>query len=184
MFLEGDNVFRVEVAFSDAAGEYAWQLGIWNNDTATAGISQNQAANFGVAAGTVVTVAGAILIVANGNSRQSANSSNSSVGLVALGAAHGTASANSTTKAAIGSSAQVHAGSVKVNRHVFWLTEEHRAPRIFGFFPIMLLGAQFLMLFALHTASKISLDWIGFGCVLTAIPILLTADTCGLPRTS
>ena len=68
------------------------------------------------------------------------------------------------------------AGSVKVNRHVFWLIEEHRAPRIFGFFPILFLGTQFLMLFALHAPQKISLDWIGFGCVLTAIPVLLTAD--------
>jgi hypothetical protein len=68
------------------------------------------------------------------------------------------------------------AGSVKVNRHVFWLIEEHRAPRIFGFFPILLLGSQFLILFALHAPNKISLDWIGFGCVLTAIPVLLTAD--------
>lgn len=29
-------------------------------------------------------------------------------------------------------------GTVKVNRHVFWLTEEQRLPRIFGFFPITL----------------------------------------------
>src|SRR5262245_42548730 len=36
VFLEGDNVFRVEVAFSDGEGDYDWQLGIWNNDTATA----------------------------------------------------------------------------------------------------------------------------------------------------
>jgi len=32
------------------------------------------------------------------------------------------------------------AGVVKVNRHVFWLTEQHRQPRICGFFPILLLG--------------------------------------------
>ena len=67
-------------------------------------------------------------------------------------------------------------GSVKVNRHVFWLTEEHRAPRIFGFFPILLLGSQFFLLFALHAPNQIGLDWLGLGLVLTAIPILLTAD--------
>src|SRR5207344_1597142 len=61
-------------------------------------------------------------------------------------------------------------GSVKVNRHVFWLTEEQRAPRIFGFFPIMLLGAQFGMVFALHAPQSITLDWIGLGVVLIAIP--------------
>jgi hypothetical protein len=67
------------------------------------------------------------------------------------------------------------AGSVKVNRHVFWLTEERRAPRVFGFLPILLLGVQFLALFAL-LPKQISLDWLGFGCVLMAVPVLLTAD--------
>ena len=66
-------------------GIVATDTEVTNNDTALAGISQHQAANFGVATGTVVTVAGAILIVATGNSKQTANSSNSSVGLVALG---------------------------------------------------------------------------------------------------
>lgn len=69
------------------------------------------------------------------------------------------------------------AGTVKVNRHVFWLTEEHRAPRIFGFLPIALLGGQFLGLFAVHAAPYVALPWMGFGCVLVAIPVLLTADT-------
>ncbi len=45
--------------------------------------------------------------------------------------------------------------SVKVNRRVFWLTEEQRAPRIFGFFPILLLGLQFLMVFALHAPNNL-----------------------------
>lgn len=67
-------------------------------------------------------------------------------------------------------------GTVKVNRHVFWLTEEHRAPRIFGFFPVTLLGAQFLLLYLLHAAPYVSLEWLGFGCVLTALPVLLTSD--------
>lgn len=68
------------------------------------------------------------------------------------------------------------AGTFKVNRHVFWLGEEHRLPRIFGFFPILLLGTQFITLFA-FLAPHIELPWIGFGLVLTAIPVLITADT-------
>ncbi|MDA1050058.1 MAG: hypothetical protein O3C40_06210 [Planctomycetota bacterium] len=68
-------------------------------------------------------------------------------------------------------------GSVKVNRHVFWLTEEHRQPRIFGFFPILLLGGQFLLVFGWNFAKSIPHDWSGFACVLVAIPVLLTADT-------
>jgi hypothetical protein len=73
-------------------------------------------------------------------------------------------------------------GAVKVNRHVFWLTEEHRLPRIVGFFPILLLGGQFLTLFATSVVNAMPLveaipvEWIGFGMVLTAIPVLLTAD--------
>ena len=67
-------------------------------------------------------------------------------------------------------------GATKVNRHVFWLTVEHRLPRIFGFFPIALLGSQFLTLFAISLAPHVPLTWIGVGVVLTAIPILLTAD--------
>lgn len=73
-------------------------------------------------------------------------------------------------------------GAVKVNRHVFWLTEEHRLPRIVGFFPILLLGGQFLTLFATSVVNAtplvdaIPVEWIGFGMVLTAIPVLLTAD--------
>ncbi|MEO8496086.1 MAG: hypothetical protein ABI614_13530, partial [Planctomycetota bacterium] len=67
-------------------------------------------------------------------------------------------------------------GVVKVNRHVFWLTEEHRQPRIFGFFPILLLGAQFLFVFGLNFAKSIPQDWFGFACVLVAIPVLMTAD--------
>ena len=68
------------------------------------------------------------------------------------------------------------AGSVKVNRHVFWLTEEHRLPRICGFFPILLLGGQFLTLFALSLAPQLTWGWIGFEIVLTAVPLLLAAD--------
>lgn len=68
-------------------------------------------------------------------------------------------------------------GTLKVNRHVFWLTEQHQLPRIFAFFPIALLGGIFLSLFALHFAQHIALEWLGLVCVLTAIPVLLTADT-------
>ena len=68
-------------------------------------------------------------------------------------------------------------GSVKVSRHVFWLTEEQRSPRIFGFLPIALLGAQFLCLYGVHPGLHVDLEWIGFGCVLVAIPVLATADS-------
>ncbi|MEW4486951.1 hypothetical protein AB1L42_02660 [Thalassoglobus sp. JC818] len=68
-------------------------------------------------------------------------------------------------------------GSIKVNRHAFWLAEEFRAPRIFGFFPIILLGVQFLLLFATMLAPQIPAQWIGLGIVLTAIPILQAADS-------
>lgn len=35
-FLDGDNVFHLVIAFNDGAGNYAWQLGIWNNDPGAA----------------------------------------------------------------------------------------------------------------------------------------------------
>jgi len=69
------------------------------------------------------------------------------------------------------------AGTIKVNRRVFWLVEERRLPRVCGFFPILLLGSQFLLLFALNLARHLDWQWWGFGCVLVAIPILLTADS-------
>lgn len=68
-------------------------------------------------------------------------------------------------------------GTIKVNRHVFWLTEENRHPRIFGFFPIALLGAQFIGISAIHFGSKLAPGWIGFFVVLVAVPVLLTANT-------
>lgn len=67
-------------------------------------------------------------------------------------------------------------GSASVNQHVFCMIEDHRLPRIFGFFPILLLGSQFLAVFALSLASHITLPWIGLGVVLTAIPVLLAVD--------
>jgi N-acetylneuraminic acid mutarotase len=35
-FLESHNVFRLVITFNDGAGDYAWQLGIWNNDVSAA----------------------------------------------------------------------------------------------------------------------------------------------------
>lgn len=67
-------------------------------------------------------------------------------------------------------------GTIKVNRHVFWLVEQRQVPRICGFFPILLLGGQFLLLFTLDCAAHVAREWWGLGCTLTAIPILLTAD--------
>src|SRR5262245_57284508 len=59
-------------------------------------------------------------------------------------------------------------GAVKVNRHVFWLTEEHRLPRNCGFAPVLLLGAMFVTLFAVTLAPHMPVTWFGFGLVLTA----------------
>jgi N-acetylneuraminic acid mutarotase len=36
VFLESHNVFRLVMAFNDGTGDYAWRLGIWNNDAAAA----------------------------------------------------------------------------------------------------------------------------------------------------
>ena len=68
------------------------------------------------------------------------------------------------------------AGVVKVNRHVFWLAEEERWPRIFSFFPTVLLAAQFLTVFVLNFGTELALPWWGFGLALVAMPVLLTAD--------
>ncbi|MGH7130115.1 MAG: hypothetical protein ACREIV_16205, partial [Planctomycetaceae bacterium] len=69
------------------------------------------------------------------------------------------------------------AAAVKVNRHVFWLVEEHRGPRVAAFLPILLLGGQFLALFALNLAPHLEVEWMGLGLVLVAIPVLLCADS-------
>ncbi|MEX0702521.1 MAG: hypothetical protein WD069_10545 [Planctomycetales bacterium] len=68
------------------------------------------------------------------------------------------------------------AGTIKVNRHVFHLMEEHRWPRVFGFFPIALLGSQLIVLYALKLAPQLPLEWSGLAAVLVAIPVLLAAD--------
>lgn len=68
------------------------------------------------------------------------------------------------------------AGVVKVNRHTFWLAEEHQLPRIFGFLPIAMLGLQFVVLIGTK-ATTIPVQWVGFGCVMVAATVLLTART-------
>jgi hypothetical protein len=68
-------------------------------------------------------------------------------------------------------------GTIKINRHVFWLTEEHRQPRAFGFLPIALLGLQFAVLIATKTSLSLPIEWMGFGLVLIATTILLTTRT-------
>jgi hypothetical protein len=65
-------------------------------------------------------------------------------------------------------------GVIKVNRHVFWLTEEHRMPRIFGFFPILLLGAQFLMLCGTKLLFVAPPQWFGLATVMLAATVLGT----------
>ena len=69
------------------------------------------------------------------------------------------------------------AGMIKVNRHIFWLAEENRWPRIFAFFPSLLLGIMFLMLMVTRIAVGVSVEWIGFGCVLVSATILMNART-------
>lgn len=66
-------------------------------------------------------------------------------------------------------------GSIKINRHVFWMTEEHRLPRAFGFLPIVLLGIQFLSLVILKSGIAPPIEWIGFGLVLMSSTVLMTA---------
>ena len=74
-------------------------------------------------------------------------------------------------------------GVTKVNRHVFWLAEEHRMPRVFGFLPIAMLGLQFLVLVATKTfditshgvVAAIPLHWMGLASVMVAATVLLTA---------
>ncbi|MGV3485997.1 MAG: DUF2157 domain-containing protein [Planctomycetaceae bacterium] len=68
-------------------------------------------------------------------------------------------------------------GVIKVNRHLFWLAEEHRWPRIFGFIPIVLLGAISVGLMATKTLGAIPLQWLGLGIVMLAGTVLMTART-------
>ena len=54
------------------------------------------------------------------------------------------------------------AGIVKVNRYTFWLAEEHRLPRVFGFLPIAMLGLQFILLVGTKAITAIPVHWVGF----------------------
>lgn len=78
---------------------------------------------------------------------------------------------------ALGLWAAFAVGAIKVNRHVFWLVEENRWPRVFGFFPILLLGSQFLVLYALGPAGHLPEQWMGLGCGLVAAVVLATSDS-------
>lgn len=66
-------------------------------------------------------------------------------------------------------------GVIKVNRHIFWLTEETKQPRVFAFLPIALLGSMFLVLVATKALPIIAVHWLGTVCVMFAGTILLTA---------
>ncbi len=66
-------------------------------------------------------------------------------------------------------------GVVKVNRHMFWLAEEGKQPRIFGFLPIALLGSIFVAVVSIKSARAIPTEWLGTTLVLVSTTILLTA---------
>lgn len=68
------------------------------------------------------------------------------------------------------------AGALKVNRHVFWLVEELRLPRVFGFLPIALLATQCVGLVAIGVAPHVNIFWLAPIVVLTSLTILLAAD--------
>ncbi|MEP3479250.1 MAG: hypothetical protein ABJZ55_08390 [Fuerstiella sp.] len=69
------------------------------------------------------------------------------------------------------------AGVLKVNRHVFGLTMQSQEPRLFGFFPIALLGTLFMILVGAIAVPALPIHWMGFGCVLLAATVLLTAQS-------
>ncbi len=69
------------------------------------------------------------------------------------------------------------AGVVKVNRHTFWLAEEHQWPRIFGFLPIAMLGLQFVVLVGVKSLDALPVQWIGFAIVMVAATVLSTTRT-------
>lgn len=68
-------------------------------------------------------------------------------------------------------------GVMKVNRHTFWLAEEHQLPRVFGFLPIAMLGTQFIILVGTKAVSSVPMQWIGFAIVMVAATVLMTART-------
>lgn len=69
------------------------------------------------------------------------------------------------------------AGVLKVNRHMFGLTLQHQVPRVFGFLPIALLGTLFIVLIGIQAVPALPIHWMGFGCVMLAATILLTAKS-------
>src|SRR6201999_1291500 len=78
--------------------------------------TNNATVDAGIAASAVINVAGALLLVANANTLQSANASNSSVGLIAGGAAKSTASANNTTtQATVGNNPRITTGTMSIS---------------------------------------------------------------------
>ena len=68
-------------------------------------------------------------------------------------------------------------GVVRVNRHVFWLTEEHNLPRVFGFLPIAILATQCVVLLVTKTIEAVPLHWLGLGLVMLASTVLMTTKT-------
>lgn len=68
-------------------------------------------------------------------------------------------------------------GIIKINRHVFWLVEQHRKPLVLGHLPILLIGTQMVVIFATKLNWLHQLEWLGLGLVLCSIPIVLTART-------
>ncbi|TWT74308.1 hypothetical protein [Allorhodopirellula solitaria] len=68
-------------------------------------------------------------------------------------------------------------GVVKVNRHVFWLTEEQRLPRVFGFLPIIILASQCVVLLLTKTLDAVPFHWLGLGLVMMAATVLMTTKS-------
>lgn len=68
-------------------------------------------------------------------------------------------------------------GVLKVNRRIFWLTEEHRWPRVYGFTPIAILGTQLIALYVTKAIGAVPTHWLGLGLVMVAATILMTTRT-------
>jgi hypothetical protein len=69
-------------------------------------------------------------------------------------------------------------GIIKINRHIFWLGEQHRAPMTaYQFFPVGLMGIEMLLLFSSKLRWVESQHWFGFAWVLCAIPVAVTAQS-------
>ncbi len=68
-------------------------------------------------------------------------------------------------------------GIIKVNRHIFWLGEQQKKPFLFGFAPVLLVGAQMLLIYATKLEWQLHREWLGFGLVLCAFPVAATAHS-------